>query len=369
MAQTSLFILFMLCTLLGCPTPPAAGAEEWAQVLEPRRWSFPKDHGAHPEYRTEWWYFTGNLRDDSGARYGYQLTFFRRGLRPKPARGDNPWSIRDLHLAHFALTDVAKKHFRWKERVSRAGPGLAGARTDGMDVWLLNWSAKMKGSTIFLKVQESDMGISLEHTPRKPIVIHGRKGISQKGPKPGQASYYASFTHLETKGFFKLDGSKVAVQGRSWFDQEFGSNQLAADQKGWDWFGLHLSDGRDLMLYFLRRADGTVEPSSSGTLVFPDGKTRHLVLADFRVSVLDRWKSPRSGGVYPSRWRVEIPGAGIDLEIFPRLADQELTTEGSTGVIYWEGTVAGKGRSAGQEISCEGYVEMTGYAGSLGGIF
>ncbi len=369
MAKTLLFILLILSALWGHLPSPASGIEEWAQALKPRKWSFPRDHGAHPEYRTEWWYFTGNLRDDPGARYGYQLTFFRQGIQQKPSMPENPWSIRDLYLAHFAVTDVSKKNFRWKERVSRAGPRLAGARTDGMDVWLLNWSAKMKGSTIFLQARDSDMELFLELTPRKPVVIHGRNGLSQKGPKPGQASYYASITDLETKGFLKLDGSKVAVRGRSWFDQEFGSNQLAADQKGWDWFGLYLSDGRDLMLYFLRRADDTVEPASSGTLVLPDGKTRHLGLADFRVSVLNRWKSPRSAGVYPSRWRVEIPLAGIDLEFSPPVADQELTTEGSTGVTYWEGTVAGKGRSAGQEVSCEGYVEMTGYAGSLGGTF
>jgi predicted secreted hydrolase len=360
--------ILLIPMILLCALTPAL-SQEWAQALTPRKWTFPRDHGAHPEFRTEWWYFTGNLRSPSEVPYGYQLTFFRQAVQVKSRMPENPWSLRDLYLAHFAITDIPKKRFRWKERISRTGPGLAGASTAGMEVWLLNWSAQMKGSTIVLQAGDGGMELSLELIPRKPVVIHGRGGISRKGPNPGQASYYASLTDLRTRGFLKIEGSKIPVAGRSWFDQEFGSNQLATDQTGWDWLSLYLSDGRDLMLYLLRRADGTIEPSSSGTLVFADGQSRHLELADFRLSVLQRRKSPRSGGLYPSRWRVEIPSAGIDLEISPRLPDQELTTEGSTGVTYWEGAVAGNGRSAHRSVSCEGYVEMTGYAGSLGGIF
>jgi len=367
-----LLLSFLLSLLLwGMGISPAVAGEGWAFVTKPRAWSFPRDFGAHPEYRTEWWYFTGNLADLSGSRYGYQLTFFRQGTRQELSNPANAWDIRDLYLSHFAITDVARNRFHSSDRMSRRGPGLAGADLDGMDVWLLNWSARMKGSTIYLSARDSGMEIGLQLTPRKPPVLHGQNGYSQKGPEPGQASYYASLTNLKTQGTLKLgsSGTPIGVRGTSWFDQEFGSNQLTREQKGWDWISLHLSDGRDLMIYFLRLQDGSVEPSSSGSLIAPGGNSRHLKLSDLTVSVLDRWKSPRSKGEYPSRWKIQVPSAKIELTITPLIPDQELTTEGSTGIAYWEGAVTGTGMSGGREVSCEGYVELTGYAGSLGGLF
>ena len=350
---------------------PGHAESGWKQVLGPRSWSFPKDYGTHPEFRTEWWYFTGNLADGNGSRFGYQLTFFRQGLRQPFPHSSNQWDIRNLYLAHFAVTDAAHQNFRAFDRISRAGPGLAGASHDGMDVWLLNWRAKMEGSRIHLYAREPEMALDLKLFSRKPPVIHGKNGFSPKGPTAGQASYYVSLTDLKTEGGIRLNRSApfLSLQGISWFDQEFGSNQLAPNQEGWDWFGLHLSDGRDVMIYFLRLAGERIEPASSGTLVEPDGSQVHLNLSAMNVSVLGKWKSPRSQGVYPSRWRVQIPVAGIDLTLAPWLPDQELHTENSTGVIYWEGAVGGGGISNGQRVSCEGYVEMTGYAGSLGGVF
>jgi len=366
------FLFFLFALSFGPSAISSAQTKnDWVRVTGPRVWTFPRDHGAHPEYRTEWWYFTGNLQDEAGSRYGYQLTFFRQGIRREAPTSASPWDVRDLYLAHFAMTDVSKSNFWFEERISRAGPGLAGGRTDGLDVWLLNWSIRMKGPAISLDAQSSDKELKLELIPKKPVVLHGQNGLSRKGPGEGQASYYSSFTDLRTKGFLKTHSaaSRVPVKGRSWFDHEFGSNQLSPDQKGWDWFSLHLSDGRDLMVYFLRLKNGSIEPASSGTLVEPDGFAHHLKLGDITVSVLDRWKSPRSGGEYPSRWRIQIPSAGIDLLIAPLVADQELNTERSTGVIYWEGAVAGRGTSGGRGVSCEGYIELTGYAGNLGGVF
>jgi len=348
----------------------AIDAAEWKQAAEPWKWVFPRDHGSHPDFRTEWWYFTGNLTSPEG-RFGYQLTFFRQGILFKAKNPTNPWSLRDLYLAHFTLTDVSSDRFWYAERLSRKGPGLAGAAEDGMDVWLLNWSAAMERNQIRIGARHQDMELSLELTPRKPIVFHGEKGLSQKGPNKGQASHYFSYTDLKTVGVLKLLSFKSAIRvtGTSWFDHEFGSNQLASNQSGWDWFSLHLSDGQELMIYFLRLTDGSVEPTSSGTLVSPTGKTTHLKLADINVDVLDYWKSSESGGRYPSRWRVRVPSAGIDILINPLVASQELITEGSTGVVYWEGAVEGKGKSGGREVRCEGYIEMTGYAGALGGLF
>jgi predicted secreted hydrolase len=350
---------------------PALAADDWQKAIGPRTWSFPRDHGAHPEFRTEWWYFTGNLHDGAGNRYGYQLTFFRQGVRLKPADPKNPWSLRDLYLAHFTLTDVSNGKFLFADRVTRSGPGLSGAAADGMNIWNLGWSARMQGGSIMLHAGHEGVELSLELKPRKPLVLQGEKGLSRKGPGEGQASYYYSFTDLATKGTIKTPDMQmpVAVEGVSWFDQEFGSNVLSRDQVGWDWFSIHLSDGRDLMLYFLRKKDGTVERESSGTLVEPDGKSRHLKLGEIQVEVLGTWKSPKSGGVYPNRWRIRIPASGIDLQLAPLVADQELITSGSTGVTYWEGAVDGKSASAGNNITSEGYVEMTGYAASLGGLF
>jgi predicted secreted hydrolase len=363
--------VIFLC-LLGMICLASGYAENgWKQVLGPRTWSFPKDHGAHPEYRTEWWYFTGNLADEHGSRYGYQVTFFRQGIRRQLPRPSNAWDIRDIYMAHFAVTDAARQKFRACDRLSRSGPGLAGASLDGMDVWLLNWRAKMEDSRIRLDARAPGMVLDLRLVPRKRPVIHGKNGFSRKGPAPGQASYYVSLTDLETQGRIRLPGSGplISAHGISWFDHEFGSNQLAPGQKGWDWFGLHLSDGRDLMIYFLRRNGGQIEPASSGTLVEPDGSQLHLDLSAIDLSILEKWKSPRSKGVYPNRWRVRIPVAGIDLSLTPWAADQELVTGNSTGVIYWEGAVGGEGISRGRSVSCEGYVEMTGYAGNMEGIF
>ncbi len=354
------------------PWTMTSGAD-WRQAEGPRRWAFPKDHGSHPEFRTEWWYFTGNLVDAAAKQYGYQLTFFREGISLLPKDPRNAWSIRDLYLAHFALTDGAGMRFWYDEQVSRKGPDLAEAAEDRMDVRLLNWSAKMSGKTILLEArsQTPEMQLSLKLTPRKPLVFHGRGGLSKKGPSRGQASYYYSYTDLQTEGTIRTPGSQSVfpVKGRSWFDHEFGSNQLAQNQVGWDWFSLHLSDGQEMMIYLLRRKDGSLEPASSGTLVDGSGKSTHLELSDINIEPLGRWKSQRSGATYPDRWRIAIPAKELRLVVAPLVANQELVTKGSTGITYWEGAVTGSGTSAGRQVKCEGYVELTGYSGSLGGIF
>ena len=363
-------ILVMVFFLLLGGADSLSGSD-WKQAVGPWKWSFPRDHGSHPEFRTEWWYFTGNLSDTLARRFGYQLTFFRQGVVFKAKDPTNLWSVRDLFPGHFALTDVSGGRFAYAERLSRGGPGLAGAARNQMDVWLLNWSARMKDNTIRIEAKDRAMEISLELTPRKPMVFHGQNGLSKKGPKEGQASYYFSYTDLATTGWIKTPTlpSPLLVKGRSWLDHEFGSNPLASNQVGWDWFSLHLSNGQDLMIYFLRCSDGSVEPSSSGTLVSSDGRATNLKFSDVTVEVLDHWKSPKSGGMYPSRWNIEIPAAQVKLSIAPLLAGQELVSERLTGMVYWEGAVGGKGRSRGQDVACEGYVEMTGYAGSLAGFF
>lgn len=353
-----------------CAIGHAAGAE-WKQAIGPWQWSFPRDHGSHPEYRTEWWYFTGNLKDTNGKQYGYQLTFFRQGVAIAASQPENPWSIRDVYLAHFALVDGSSGKFQYRDRASRTGPGLAGAGRGSMDVWTLDWSARMNDNRIHLKAHQGEMALDLELSPRKPKIFHGEQGLSKKGPNPGQSSYYYSFTDLATRGTIRIASPQppLEVTGTSWFDQEFGSNQLTPDQVGWDWFGIHLSDGRDLMIYFLRKKDGTVEPASSGTVVEKNGASRYLHHSEITLDVLDRWKSPKSGGIYPAKWQIKIPSAQIDITLASIVPNQELVTGASTGVTYWEGVVTGTGTSQGVQVGVEGYTELTGYAGSLGGVF
>jgi len=367
--STTMIMTITLAVILILPA--SSPGDGWNKAIGTRSWHFPKDHGAHLDYRTEWWYFTGNLVDGKKNRYGYQLTFFRQGIRTEIKRPQSPWSIRDVYLAHFAVSGIGKSSFLMSEQVSRAGPGLAGASTHGMNVWCLQWSARMKNGRILLNAKHGSTHLKVELIPRKPLVLHGENGLSRKGPLEGQATYYYSFTDLETKGILKTEKmtEPVRVTGTSWSDQEFGSNQLSGEQLGWDWFSLHLSDGRDLMLYFLRRKGGAVEPSSSGTLVEKNGRTRHLKIQDIKIEVLGHWKSPASGGLYPNRWQIRIPPADINLVISPMIANQELNTAGSTGVIYYEGAIEGKGTSYRKPVTCEGYVEMTGYAGSMGGVF
>jgi predicted secreted hydrolase len=278
--------------------------------------------------------------------------------------------VRDLYLAHLAVTDVQSDRFHWTERASRAGPGLAGAREGRLDVWLRDWKASRQGGAIVLTARSGELEIDLVLTPRKPPVLHGQGGLSIKGPGAGQASWYASITDLRTEGTIQVPGEeKLRVSGRSWFDHEFGSNQLAPDQEGWDWFGLHLSDGTELMVYQLRRTDGTLEPSSSGTFVAADGSWEHLPGSEITVQAAGTWKSAQSGGTYPGAWSIRIPRKDIEIMITPLVPDQELATEATAGITYWEGAVRLEGRSVGKKITGAGYVELTGYAGGLGEIF
>ena len=362
--------LVILTVAFMLPSLSQTADEEWKQAKLPYEWSFPRDLGAHPGYKTEWWYFTGNCDGPSGERFGYQLTFFRSGIRVDPPSPENAWSLRDLYMAHMTITDIERGRFIFEERMSRAGPGLAGAETGRMKVWLLDWSARMAEGEIFLEARKGETAIRLNLKPKKPLVLHGQEGLSRKGQGLGQASFYSSYTDLETAGTIQTSKDRIyTVTGRSWFDHEFSSNIVSANQVGWDWFSLQLSDGRELMLYLLRRQDGSAEPTSSGTLIEADGSWRHLDLSQISVAVLNKWQSPVSGGLYPGRWRIRVPGAGIDLTLAPLAADQELNSSLIPGLVYWEGAVEGQDLTRNQEVTCRGYVELTGYVGSFRGIF
>jgi predicted secreted hydrolase len=343
-------------------------ATGFARAEGPRLLAFPADHGPHPDYQIEWWYYTGNLETSDGRHFGYQLTFFRRALVAPAQRQDRPsnWATDQVYMGHFALTDVAGRRYQAFERFVRGAAGLAGAQAAPYRVWLEDWSAEeVEPNLVRLHAAQDDLAIDLLLIDRKGPVVQGDGGYSQKGPKPGNASYYYSQTRLDSSGMVQVGDTLYQVDGSSWMDHEFSTSALAPDQVGWDWFALQMDDGSELMVFQIRNADGSVDPFSSGTLVAPDGSTRHLSRDDFQIHIGDTWRSPRSGATYPARWTVEVPAVSLTLEIEPYLADQEL----NVSYAYWEGAVRISGEQAGSAISGSGYVEMTGYASSMQGQF
>jgi predicted secreted hydrolase len=347
------------------PGDPAAG---YLRVTGPAELAFPGDHGPHPDYQTEWWYYTGNLVADGGRRFGYQLTFFRRALVPPAGRvtRESAWAADQVYMAHFALTNVADQRYGAFERFARGAAGLAGAQASPYHVWLEDWRAEeVKPCVTRLRASQAGLTLDLVLTDRKGPILQGDRGFSPKGPKPGNASYYYSLTRLETSGTVQVGLGSYPVSGLSWMDHEWSTSGLAADQVGWDWFSIQMDDGGELMVFQLRKEDGSVDPFSSGTYIAPDGSTRHLDRDEFEIRVEETWHSPDTGAAYPARWTVIVPVVDLTLEIEPFLADQELTVS----YAYWEGAVRVEGERADRAVRGHGYVEMTGYAGSMQGQF
>jgi predicted secreted hydrolase len=335
-------------------------------ALPGRALSFPADHFSHPDFRTEWWYYTGHLQAESGQRFGYQVTFFRFGMRDRQKDiKDNPPLFTELYMAHFALSSIDARDFLFRERINRGLGGRAGAKAERFYVWNEDWTLEGDRNNHKIVVNDRGTELRLELKSLKPPVLHGQNGYSQKGEGEGHASYYYSLTRMQTQGELIRDGKKEKVRGLSWMDHEFGSNQLGPDQVGWDWFSIQLDNQSELMLYLMRRKDGSVDPYSHGTIIDAAGRTRNLTLKDYRVEVLDRWKSPKSGAEYPMKWKVIVPSEQIELQIVPPFAEQELITNRSTRVTYWEGAVQIDGTIRNKPIAGSGYVEMTGYAGKV----
>lgn len=354
-----------LSMTLGANPPPTPFQSATAGY----RYNFPRDHGSHPTYRTEWWYYTGHLHSKSGRSFGFELTFFRRGVPPDEIKTlPSKWSVKDLYLAHFAVTDITGKRFHFSEKFSREGLGKAGADESQLRVWIDDWRAEAStepSASHALVAHDETHALALTLQPAKPLVTHGAAGISQKGKDVGQASHYYSFTRLETSGKLTIDGESFDVTGTSWMDHEFGSTELGADQVGWDWFSIQLEDDTELMLYRMRRKDGSSDLASSGTAVSPDGGARHLEVTDFQIESTGTWTSSESKATYPSKWRLKFPSLDLVLDVTPLVADQELRTSRSTKVSYWEGAVAVTGTKQGRPIKGQGYVELTGYAEHL----
>jgi predicted secreted hydrolase len=336
---------------------PLAAAPGYRQATPGYHFRFPRDHFSHPDFQTEWWYYTGNLRAADGHRYGFELVFFRQGAdsaaREQAARNPSAWHVEDFYLAHIALTDIDARRFRYLKRMNRAGPGLAGIDLEAGRIWNGNWQSQWNAATSQQMLSATAEGIRfrLRLSPAKTPVIHGENGISRKAAEEGRASYYVSFTRLEVDGM--LNGAHVT--GTAWMDHEWFTNLLAPNERGWDWFSAQLDDGTEVMLFQVRRTDGG-PPFSAGTYVARDGQSHYLSAADFRLETLESWTSTKTRAAYPIRWRIVIPKLNLSLECSATVRDQELG-EGKDGNSYWEGAVTYSGSKLGV-----GFLEMTGYA-------
>ena len=371
------FVAALMVLALGAaqvPGPKPQAPADWKHATAGYRFAFPRDHASHPDYKIEWWYYTGNVKAADGRRFGYQVTFFRVGIDHTPGNPSR-WAIRDLFMTHLAVSDASGKRYRFSEKLSRGGPGLAGARADRYHAWNDDWVAMLAGTREpgagsrtqhILRANSAQAGIDFKLDEGKPPVVHGINGISQKGAQPGNASHYYSLTRMPTTGTLTIDGERVAVSGESWMDHEFGTSFLEREQRGWDWLSIQLADGRELMLYQLRRADGTRDPRSSGTLVDREGRSLHLANDDFTLTPGRRQFRSKNGAVYPIEWTIGIPSQRIALTVTTPLDDQELSLVRSTGIAYWEGMIDVAGTTGSGPVTGSGYLEMTGYHGSLG---
>ena len=372
-------LLILIVLLFGCDSraPVTSPAREsildalgrepdpsFERVTGPRTHRFPQDHGPHEGYQIEWWYFTGNLTDAQGDPFGFQLTFFRTGLvREQPGR-DSRWAPRHTWMAHLAITDGAGGHFESRERFAREAVGLAGASGQPFKVWTGSWSASAVGQGVspmrLLAGDAGEIGLDLEIDASRPFVLQGDEGYSRKGADPGNASHYIACTRMTAAGTLRIGGREVSVTGLAWMDHEWSTSALDPGLVGWDWFAIQLDDGRDLMVYGLRQEDGTPGPFSAAAIVTAEGAVTQLAREAFDLAVLGSWRSPHTDVRYPARWRLRVPGHGIDLDVKPLLADQEHRL----AVVYWEGAIEASARDG--SLAGRGYAELVGYAESSG---
>jgi predicted secreted hydrolase len=332
----------------------------FALVTDPNGMTFPDAFGAHPDYQTEWWYYTGNIQTADGRPFGFQFTIFRRALTPDAPERTADFATNDIYMAHFTVTDGEAGQFYDNERFQRGAAGAAGATASPYAVWLDDWGVQETEPGVYqMRAVADEVAIDFTMTALKEPVRHGNNGLSPKSAEAGNASYYYSQTRLQTTGTVTVQGESYEVTGLSWKDHEYGTSSLAENAVGWDWFSLQLSDESDLMLFQIRTDDGGIEPMSSGSYILPDTTVQGLTRTDFTIEPLTTWTSPVTNGEYPAQWRLVLPAQGLDLTITPLIPNQEL----NVSVTYWEGAVLVEGTKNGQPISGRGYVELTGYTG------
>ena len=351
-----------------CPAVESGESAGWRTAQAGWEYRFPEDHGSHPGFKTEWWYFTGNLQDDKGRRFGYQFTLFRQGLRPpgKPQAKSSRFLVDAFHFGHFAVSDLGNGRFHFTQRLSRGAFGEAGDGQGLRLAWLEDWRVEQTGKDRFRILARMEEGsLDLELDSAKEWVVHGVDGVSPKSEQPGHASHYYSGTRMGSRGELVLGGRSCRVRGESWFDHEWATNQLAPGQVGWNWLSLQLSDGSELMLYQMRLENGSVDPGSNGTWVPVRGPAVFLKSNEYRMAPVRYWKSEKTGARYPVEWEVEVPGKAVRMRVTTPMENQELVMR---PVVYWEGAVDASGSAGTGGVTGRGYLEMTGYAGALVGL-
>ncbi|MBZ0158095.1 MAG: carotenoid 1,2-hydratase [Alphaproteobacteria bacterium] len=355
MAKKSVALLLLLLLLLFLIPVPAFAKGEYRDVTPDQRVALPGHLFYAGAYRIQWWYFTGHLYDERGREFGYELTFFAFGVQKRDYASE--FGMRSLFISHFAVTDVAGKRYYFMDKADRGAFGFAGALKNRLKVWVGKNLLEGNGHKMRLSAEDGNLSLDLTLIPEKGAVLHGRGGYSRKSEEsPLVASLYFSFTRMRTEGVLRIGSTDFRVGGTSWFDREISSRGLGENNAGWDWFALQLDDAREVMLYLMRNKDGSLDRYSSGTVVYRDGRYRHLSLQDFSITPLKRYTSKKTGARYPAQWRISVPSEGLLLTVTPLVEDQEFLGKQSTGNHYWEGTAAVEGTAAGRA-----YVELTGY--------
>ena len=341
-------------------------SESFQKAERPVPLTFPRDLGPHPDFQTEWWYYTGNLETETGRPFGYQLTFFRRALAPtvpsaKAGPSRSSWRRNQVYFSHFTLSDIKAQDFYPHERFSRDAAQLAGAQAAPYRVWLQDWSVtETADHQLQLQAAAADVGLQLTLTQTMPPVLQGDRGYSIKGPEPGNASYYYSQVQQRSAGQVRIGEHTFPVQGLSWTDHEYSTSALSPGTVGWDWFSLQFDDHSALMIYLLRQADGQILPLSRGSFVDAQGQLTPILPDDWHIEVQDHWQSP-AGTQYPAQWRIQIPKLELTLQGKPMMANQEL----NVSTTYWEGAVKFTGIRGDRSLTAKGYVELTGYREKL----
>ncbi|MBE2280647.1 MAG: carotenoid 1,2-hydratase [Ignavibacteriaceae bacterium] len=336
----------------------SAGYKEASEQI---KFVFPKDHAAHPEFKTEWWYFTGNIINEKGENFGYQLTIFRNATSPVKPEISSNFLTNQIYSGHFAISDIKQEKFYHSEIIEREFYPFAYSDTAGFLVTAGGWKIEFNSDTngelpeILISASDSIKSINFTLVPDKKPVFHGDNGLSPKSYKPGNASYYYSFTRLKTLGTMTINGDTHQISGNSWMDREWSSGALDKDQKGWDWFSIQLVDSTEIMFFRLRDFSGNTN-FAKGTFIFKDGATRLLKNEDVTLHATSNWKNS-DGIFYPSSWTLRVPSIDLELNINTSIPNQEL----KTFVNYYEGAIIITGIKSGVSISGKGYVELTGY--------
>lgn len=348
---------FFVACLIFISFSAIAFAEEYKEVSPGYKVNFPDDFFYKKDFRVQWWYFTGHLFDAQGREFGYELTFFIVGVQKRDYR--SRFGVDNIYISHFAISDVKEKRFYFSDKADSGAFDFAGAAGDRLKVWVDNDRLEGTMKKMHIVASDKENTLDLVLVPAKPPVLHGEKGYSRKSEEsPLAASYYFSYTNLNTQGSLKIRDREFGVHGKSWFDREISTRGLGKGEIGWDWFSIQLDDDREIMFYMIRKNDGSSSEYSSGTVVYPNGTYRHLSAGDFKITVLDHYKSERTGARYPSQWEVAVPSEAATLKIKPLIRDQEFSGAASTGNYYWEGACTVEGSAKGRA-----YVEMTGYQG------